>query len=40
MTVKELIARLQELPPDCMVTVNGYEGGVDEVSHVDFPEPC
>ncbi len=31
MTVKELIERLQTLPPDTPVLVEGYETGFDEV---------
>jgi len=28
MTVAELIAELQQYPPDCRVLVDGYEGGL------------
>lgn len=31
MTVEELIARLQELPPATQVLVEGYENGFDEI---------
>lgn len=31
MTVAELIAALQALPPDARVVVNGYEHGVDDI---------
>lgn len=34
MKVKELIEKLQALPPDMMVIVDGYEGGVNETSDV------
>ena len=34
MTVQELIDALSKLPPDHMVVVNGYEGGVNEISDV------
>jgi len=34
MTVGELIAKLQEFDQDMMVIVDGYEGGVDELRHV------
>jgi hypothetical protein len=34
MTVGELIAKLQEFDQDMMVVVDGYEGGVDELRHV------
>lgn len=33
MTAHELARRLLE-GPDLMVTVSGYEGGVDEVTHI------
>lgn len=32
MTVQELINALSALPPDHRVVVNGYEGGVNDVS--------
>jgi len=35
MNVKELIEHLQTLPPETMVVVAGYEGGVNEVGRVD-----
>lgn len=31
MTVEELIARLQDLPPETPVLVEGYENGFDEI---------
>jgi len=31
MTVDELIARLQDLPPETPVLVEGYENGFDEI---------
>jgi hypothetical protein len=34
MTVKELIARLQELPPDMEVVQRGYEDGWNPISTV------
>jgi len=34
MKVGELIAKLQEFDQDMMVIVDGYEGGVDELRHV------
>jgi hypothetical protein len=30
MTVKEMIAELQKLPPDARVVIEGYEKGVDD----------
>lgn len=33
MNVAELIKVLQELPQDALVVINGYEGGVNEVSN-------
>ena len=35
MKVKELIARLQELDPESMVFLSGYEGGLNELSNVE-----
>jgi hypothetical protein len=35
MNVKELIETLQKLDPDTMVIRSGYEGGVEEVTHVE-----
>ena len=34
MTVAELIAKLQEMPQDARVVVDGYEGGLEDVSNV------
>lgn len=34
MKVKQLIARLQKLDPEIPVFVRGYEGGVNDVSHL------
>lgn len=34
MTVAELIEKLQALPPDLRVLVRGYEGGVDDLTHL------
>jgi hypothetical protein len=34
MTVGELIAKLQEFDQNTMVVVDGYEGGVDELTTV------
>lgn len=34
MTVAELIAKLQELPQDARVVIDGYEGGVEDVAQV------
>ena len=34
MTVQELIDALTKLPPDHMVVVNGYEGGVEEIFNI------
>lgn len=34
MTVAELIAKLQEMPQDARVVVDGYEGGLDDASIV------
>ena len=34
MTVTELMVALGSLPPDAMVVVRGYEGGVNEVEAV------
>jgi hypothetical protein len=31
MNVSELITKLQKYPPDLLVTVDGYEGGVTEL---------
>ena len=39
MTVEELIAKLQTMPQKAMVTVNGYEGGVNEVTAIGEPAP-
>jgi hypothetical protein len=33
-TVAELIAKLQELPQDARVVIDGYEGGVEDVTQV------
>lgn len=33
MNIKELIDKLQTYPPETMVVVSGYEGGVHEVNH-------
>lgn len=35
MTVAELIEQLQNLPPDLRVFVSGYEGGVDDLHHLE-----
>lgn len=35
MKVKELIEKLQSLDPEHMLVINGYEGGVNEVSEVE-----
>jgi hypothetical protein len=35
MNVKQLIETLQKLDPDTMVIRSGYEGGVEEVTHVE-----
>ena len=34
MTVKNLIERLSQMPQDSIVTVRGYEGGVNEVNNI------
>lgn len=34
MTVAELIAKLQELPQDARVVIDGYEGGLEDVEVV------
>lgn len=34
MTAAELIAKLQELPQDARVVVDGYEGGLVDVDYV------
>jgi len=34
-TVAELIKNLENLPPEHMVVVRGYEGGVDEVTDLE-----
>lgn len=34
MTVAELIAKLQEMPQDARVVVDGYEGGYEDLSDV------
>jgi len=34
MTVAELIAKLQEMPQDARVVIDGYEGGLEDVSTV------
>lgn len=34
MTVQELIERLQALPPECRVLVEGYENGLDTLTEV------
>lgn len=34
MTVAELIARLEEMPQDSRVVVDGCEGGLEDVSSV------
>jgi len=38
MTAHELAKQLLE-GPDLIVTVSGYEGGVDEITSIDSPEP-
>ena len=38
MTVAELIAKLQEMPQDARVVVNGYEGGLDDLETVELIE--
>lgn len=35
-TVKELIEKLQEFPPETRVIVCGYEGGVDDITGVEL----
>ena len=35
-TVKELIEKLQEFPPETRVIVSGYEGGVDDITGVEL----
>ena len=35
MNVKQLIETLEKLDPDTMVIRAGYEGGVEEVTHVE-----
>lgn len=35
MKIKELIERLLKEDPDTLVTINGYEGGVDIVGNID-----
>ena len=35
MNVKELIETLEKLDPDTMVIRSGYEGGVEEITHVE-----
>lgn len=32
MTIADLIQKLQEFPPDSLVLVDGYEGGLDAVT--------
>jgi hypothetical protein len=34
MTVKELIERLQQYDPNDRVVLSGYEGGLDDVTHL------
>lgn len=34
MKVKELIQRLEQVSPEAMVVVNGYEGGLEEVTTI------
>ena len=34
MTVAELITKLQEMPRDARVVIDGYEGGLEDVSSV------
>ena len=34
MKVKQLIEKLQQLDPEAMVVRGGYDGGFDEVAHV------
>jgi hypothetical protein len=45
MTVQELIKRLQALPPECRVLVEGYENGWDtlmkvQTATVSTQQPC
>lgn len=40
MTVRELIARLQEFNPDTLVVVRGYEKGLDDIKDVHEIELC
>ena len=35
MNVDQLIKRLQMFPPDLRVVVSGYEGGYDDVDHLE-----
>ena len=35
MTVAELIKSLKNLPPDRMVVIRGFEGGVEEVTELE-----
>lgn len=35
MNVKQLIETLEKLDPDTMVIRSGYEGGVEEITHVE-----
>jgi len=35
MTVKELMKHLSTFPQDLPVLVDGYEGGLDEVGHIE-----
>ena len=38
MTVGELIAKLQAMPQDARVVVDGYEGGVDDAADPELVE--
>lgn len=35
MKVKELIKKLQELDPENMVVISGYEGGLNEITMIE-----
>jgi hypothetical protein len=45
MTVQELIKRLEALPPECQVLVEGYENGWDtlidlQIANLTRQQPC